>query len=113
VDYFGTEAFSRCRPYRLSQCRQVHTAFPHDCGKAQNSRLSFTTLTPNLGVVDTGLGYGTSFVLADIPALSKVLMKVWGSATNFYDMWKGRGCLSMCWTCLVWKGTCRGLLRNK
>jgi len=31
----------------------------------------FTTLTPNLGVVDTGLGYGTSFVLADIPGLIK------------------------------------------
>jgi len=29
----------------------------------------FTTLSPNLGVVETGLGQGTSFVLADIPGL--------------------------------------------
>lgn len=29
----------------------------------------FTTLSPNLGVVETGLGKGSSFVLADIPGL--------------------------------------------
>lgn len=29
----------------------------------------FTTLSPNLGVVETGLGKGNSFVLADIPGL--------------------------------------------
>jgi GTP-binding protein len=41
----------RCRADRHAQCRQVHLPQPRFGRQAQDRRLSFTTLEPQLGVV--------------------------------------------------------------
>ena len=49
--------------------RQVHLHFPHFGGPAQDCGLSFTTLTPNLGVVIDEYDPDQRMVVADIPGL--------------------------------------------
>ena len=48
----------------------------------------FTTLSPNLGVINTG---DERIVIADIPALSRARTRTRGSASNSCATWTGRG----------------------
>ena len=56
----------------------------------------FTTLEPHLGVVD--LGDFRTFVMADIPGLSKERMKERDLAIVFCDTSNGRSCCCIWWT---------------
>ena len=64
----GTESDCGCWADRISKCRKIDVPLSCDKRKSEDCKLSFTTLNPNLGVVDFKDG-GDGFVIADIPGL--------------------------------------------
>lgn len=62
----GAESNRRRRSGWIPECRKVHIPFPCYQRTAEIANYHFTTLSPNLGVVDTENG---GFVIADIPGL--------------------------------------------
>lgn len=58
---------SRCRSCRISECRKIYISFQSYQCQTKIAAYHFTTLNPNLGVVD--LGENNGFVIADIPGI--------------------------------------------
>jgi GTP-binding protein len=63
----GAESIGRRRFGGFPQCRQINFAFCDDGRQAKIANYAFTTMVPNLGMVE--YRDGKSFCIADLPGI--------------------------------------------